>query len=77
MASKYKNNKKAYLVNIDLEIRVTIDETLDPNIDPEFDKAVMDKLKFRLLEEGESFILEGINEFNEDKECPYDPEFDD
>ena len=72
-----KNNKKAYLVNIDLVLRVTLDETLDPNIDPEFDKAIMDELKFRLKEEGDSFILESITEFNTDKECPYDAEFDD
>ena len=72
-----KNNKKAYIVNIDLVIRVTLDETLDPNIDPEFDKAVIDNFKSRLKEEGDSFITENIAEYNTDKECPYDPEFDD
>jgi len=70
--------KKAYIVDIDLVIRVIADEDLDPNIDyKDFDKMIFEKFKSRLKEEGSSFITEGITDIEEDEDCPYDPEYDD
>jgi len=70
--------KKAYIVDIDLVIRVIADEDLDPNIDyKDFDKMIFEKFKSRLDEEGSSFITEGITDIEEDEDCPYDPEYDD
>ena len=71
-----KKNKKAYLVDVNLYLRVIVDEEIDPNIDPEFEKAVVDKIKWRLLEEGDSFFTENIDKYEDHIECPYDPEFD-
>lgn len=68
--------KKAILVNVDLLVRIIIDDSIDPDIDPEFDEAVTNAVKGRLSEEGISFISEGISDYNDDKETPYDPEFD-
>lgn len=70
--------KKAYIVDIDLVIRVIADENLDPNIDyKDFDKMIFEKFKSRLEEEGSSFITQGIADIEEDEDCPYDPEYDD
>ena len=70
-------DKKALLVNIDLQVRVVIDEHIDPNMDPEFDEMVKKAVDKRLKEEGVSFIGENIQDFNPDEENPYNPEFDD
>jgi hypothetical protein len=71
-----KKNKKAYLVDVNLYLRVLVDEDIDPDMDPEFDKAVIAKIKHRMLEEGDSFFIENIDKVEDDIECPYDPEFD-
>jgi len=71
------NKQKAYLIDIDLKIRVVVDEHLDPNVDDEFDQAVFKAVKKRIEEEGSSFLSEGISNFDDDVETPYDPEFDD
>jgi hypothetical protein len=68
--------KKAMLVNIDLLVRVIIDDFVDPDVDPEFDETVTNAVKARLADEGVSFIGEGINDYRDDEETPYDPEFD-
>lgn len=68
--------KKAVLVDIDLTIRVIVDEEMDLDIDPEFDETVTNMIRQRLAEEGISFIAEGINDYRDDNECPYDPEYD-
>lgn len=68
--------KKAMLVNIDLLVRVIVDDFVDPDVDPEFDEVVTNAVRARLAEEGISFIGEGINDYRDDEETPYDPEFD-
>ena len=68
--------KKAMLVNIDLLVRVIVDDFVDPDVDPEFDETVTNAVKARLADEGVSFISEGINDYRDDEETPYDPEFD-
>jgi hypothetical protein len=71
-------NKKAYLVDVDLVIRLIMDDKLDPAIDyKDFDKAIYKAIKSRMEEEGMSFITEGITDVEEDESCPYDPEYDD
>jgi hypothetical protein len=68
--------KKAVLVNIDLLVRVIVDDFVDLDVDPEFDEVVTNAVRGRLSEEGISFIAEGINDYREDEENPYDPEYD-
>tara|TARA_R110002020_G_scaffold29571_13_gene93252 strand:- start:1518 stop:1730 length:213 start_codon:yes stop_codon:yes gene_type:complete len=68
--------KKAMLINIDLLVRIIIDDTVDLDHDPEFEEIVTEVVKNRLREEGVSFIAEGINDYREDEENPYDTEFD-
>jgi len=68
--------KKAMLVNIDLLVRVIIDDSVDPDVDPEFDEAVTNAVRERLADEGISFIGEGINDYRDDEQDPYDPEYD-
>ena len=68
--------KKAVLVNVDLLVRIVIDDFVDMDHDPEFEELVTDAVKARLKEEGVSFIAEGINDYREDRENPYDSEFD-
>lgn len=71
-------DKKAYLVDIDLVIRLIMNDKLDPVIDyKEFDKEIYKAVKSRIEEEGMSFITEGITDVEEDESCPYDPEYDD
>ena len=71
-------NKKAYIVDIDLIIRLVMDEKMDPVLDQkEFDKAIYKAVKLRLEEEGVSFISEGVTDIEEDETCPYDPKYDD
>jgi hypothetical protein len=69
-------NKKAYLVDVNLCLRITIDEDLDPNIDPEFDQAVVDKIKSRMQEEGDDFLKASIHQYEDDTECPYNSKLD-
>lgn len=71
-----KGNKKAMLVDVNLKVRVIIDESVDPEVDPEFEEAVMNAVRSRMSEEGISFIAEGIDDYNDDKENPFDPEYD-
>jgi len=68
--------KKAVLVDIDLIVRVIVDEELDMDIDPMFDEIVTNAVRSRLSDEGISFIAEGIDDYNDDLENPYDPEWD-
>ena len=68
--------KKAYLVDVNLIVRVVVDAEVDPNTDEEFDMAVLRNIQKRIKEEGLEFISENIEDFNEDIECPFDPEFD-
>ena len=68
--------KKAYLVDVNLLVRVVVDAEVDPNTDEEFDMAVLRNIQKRIKEEGLEFISENIEDFNEDIECPFDPEFD-
>jgi len=68
--------KKAVLVNVDLLVRVVVDHNLDLDYDQEFEEVVAEAVKTRLKEEGVSFIAEGINDYRDDTEDPYDPEFD-
>ena len=71
-------NKKAYLVDVDLVIRLIMDSKLDPVLDyKDFDKAIYKAIRSRMEEEGMSFITEGITDVEEDESCPYDPEYDD
>ena len=49
---------------------------MDLDVDPEFDETVTNMIRQRLAEEGISFIAEGINDYRDDNECPYDPEYD-
>ena len=69
--------KKAYLVKIDLIVRVIVDDKYEPDIDPEFDEEAFKKVTKRIKEEGISFIGEGIEDIDLDEENPYDPEYDD
>ena len=69
-------SKKAITVDVNLKVRVVVNDTVDPNTDPEFEEAVTNSVRGRLAEEGISFIAEGINDFNDDKETPFDPEYD-
>ena len=70
-------SKKAILVNVEFTLRVVVDQDIDPNVDPEFEKAVKDRLLFRIKEEGTKFISEHIEDFYDDLKNPYNPEFDD
>ena len=58
---------KKYLVNVDLKVSISIPEHYDPEMDPEFDEAVVAAVKKRLEEEGPSFIIEGISDYEEDE----------
>lgn len=70
--------KTAYIIDVDLVIRLVMDSKLDPVIDQkEFDNAIYKAVKSRMDEEGKSFIIEGITDIEEDETCPYDPEYDD
>ena len=69
-------NKKAYLVDVCLRVRVIIDDRLDPDIDPEFNQAVINKVKEIVLEDPIS-IAENITDWDEDEEVPYDPDQED
>lgn len=68
--------KTAYMVDVDLKIRVVVNENLDPNMDREFDQAVLDRIKHRIKEEGLPFISNAINDFQDDIDNPYNPEVD-
>lgn len=68
--------KKAMLVNVDLLVRVIIDDSVDPDYDDFFDEIVTNAVRQRLADEGISFIAEGINDYRNDEENPYDPEYD-
>jgi hypothetical protein len=70
-----KSNKKAYLVDVSFRVRVVVGEDVDPNTDVDFDRAVFQKLR-EIMAEGVSGIADNIEDFNEDEECPYDPETD-
>ncbi len=71
-------DKKAYLVDVDLVIRLIMDSELDPTLDyKDFDKAIYKAIVSRMEEEGMCFITEGITDVEEDESCPYDPEYDD
>ena len=68
--------RKALLVNVNLQVRVIIDEN---KVDPEteaLDEIVADKVRDRLKEEGTSFIGENIEDYNDDVENPFNPDFD-
>jgi len=68
--------KKALLVDVNLKVRVIVDTDVDPETDPEFEEAVFNAVKSRIAEEGVSFIAEGIEDYNDDVENPFDPEYD-
>lgn len=61
-----KKSMKKYLVKIDLQVSIEIPEHYDPEMDPEFDEAVVASVKERLNHEGNSFITEGIVDYEED-----------
>lgn len=69
------NNKKAYLVDVSLRVRIIVDEDCDPEMDPEFDAAVKKAVKEIVLDDPAS-ISENITDYDEDEEVPYDPERD-
>lgn len=64
--------KKAMLVNINLLVRVIVNNSIDPDVDPEFDEAVTNAVRRRLADEGISFIGEGINDYRDDEQDPYE-----
>ncbi len=68
--------KKAYLVDVNLKIRVVVADHIDPEGE-EFGEAVHQSVEKRMKEEGISFINEGIDDYTDDKENPYDSEYDD
>lgn len=68
--------KKAYLVDVNLKIRVITEDHIDPEGE-EFGEAVYNSVNKRMKEEGISFINEGIDDYKDDKENPYDPDYDD
>jgi hypothetical protein len=72
-----EKDKTALTVKITLEVRVVVDDTWDLNIDPEFEQATMKAIKERMKEEGSDFIAAGIEDYQNDLENPYDPEYDD
>lgn len=65
--------KKAYLVDYSFRVRIIVDEDVDPEIDPEFDIAADRKLRVLLRED---ILGDNIVGWEEDTECPYDPEID-
>ena len=69
-------NKKAMLVRVNLLVRIIIDDRVDPDVDKEFDETVAAVIKNRLSEEGVSLISEGIFDYEDDLENPFDPEYD-
>lgn len=71
-----KKNKKAYLVDVSFRVRVVVEENVDPDFDVEFDREVYNKLKV-IMAEGVSGIADNIETYEEDEECPYNPETDD
>lgn len=71
-----KENKKALLVDVNLKVRVIVDESVDPDVDPEFEEAVQEAVRHRMSEEGISFIASGIDNYDDDKINPFDPDFD-
>lgn len=74
--SGQSKQKKAVLVDLELKIRVVIGEDVDPNMDEEFEKALLLKVKKRIKEEGHTFLANGIVDFQDDIEDPYNEEFD-
>ena len=68
--------KKAYLAKIDLLVRVIVDDHIDPEGE-EFGAIAYEATNKRMKEEGISFINEGIDDYEEDIENPYDPDYDD
>ena len=68
--------KKAVLVDINLRVRVIVNEDMDLDIDPVFDELVTNAVRNRISDEGIAFIAEGIDDYNDDKETPYDKEWD-
>ena len=68
--------KKAVLVDINLRVRVIVDEDMDLDIDPVFDELVTNAVRSRISDEGIAFIAEGIDDYNDDKETPYDNDWD-
>jgi hypothetical protein len=68
--------KKAYLAKVDLLVRVIVDDHIDPEGE-EFGEIVYNATNKRMKEEGISFINEGIDDYEEDIENPYDPDYDD
>ena len=72
-----QGNKKAIVVSVELEIRIIIDDRLDPDVDhEELNEAVHTRISKRMKDEGPSFIGEGINDYNDDEENPYDYAYD-
>ena len=67
--------KKAILVDVELQVRVVVDEQVDPNIDKEFDEAVQKKI-LESIKNDDTFISENIVDFDDDLETPYDQEYD-
>jgi uncharacterized protein (DUF2267 family) len=70
------SKKKAYLVDVTLQVRVVVKEHIDPNMDDEFDEAVYKVIKERLEEERLKYVSENITDFDEDEICPYNPKYD-
>ena len=62
---------KALLVNIDLMVRVIVP---DNATDEQIISMAVDKAMTNICFDGRSWLGEGITDWSEDEECPYNPE---
>lgn len=65
--------KKAYLVHVDFVTRVILDEE-EVKDENRLSEKVSERLMYKIRNDE---TLENITEVKEDKEVPYDPEYDD
>ena len=72
-----QKNKKAVTVDVNLKVRVIVDSDMDLDFDPKFEEIINTAIKDRMFEEGTGFIGQGIDNYEDDKENPFDPEYDD
>lgn len=69
-------NKKAILVDLQLQVRVIITDDIDLESDDEFAQATEKVLKERIKEDPTYFINEHIVNYEDDIKNPFDPEHD-